>query len=355
MKPVFRRIRTAVTCQLVAGLLSHSIALATLPTGYDASLSSGVTFIVTSGSTQTITTHSHNSFGSFHDFNIGSGHSVTVVQPNSSSSFLAGVRSGNPTQIHGALSSNGTVGVINAAGVFVGNSGVVNTQGFVATTQPLDKQQYLATGDLHLGASSNGTAEVVNQGHISVGDNGFILLSAPNVRNEGTIRSQGGEVNLIAAQQVLALQTSDGLRLNLAGSALGEGFHGIVNTTGTLTASRLMDGPGGSIRLLASQVDVAGLLQANGVNEGGNIIVGGLFQGKGSEALNAQATTVHHGATLQANALTTGDGGQVIVWADGHSQVDGHFEAQGGSLSGNGGLIETSGKINLDGRRAYDG
>ena len=187
----------------------------------------------------------------------------------------------------------------------------------------------------------------MNQGHISVGDNGFILLSAPNVRNEGTIRSQGGEVNLIAAQQVLALQTRDGLRLNLAGSALGEGFHGIVNNTGTLTASRLMDGPGGSIRLLASQVDVAGLLQANGVNGGGNIIVGGLFQGKGSEALNAQATTVHYGATLQANALTTGDGGQVIVWADGHSQVDGHFEAQGGSLSGNGGLIETSGKINL--------
>jgi len=53
------------------------------------------------------------------------------------------------------------------------------------------------------------------------------------------------------------------------------------------------------------------------------------------------------GATIKANALTEGDGGKVIVWADDWTKYYGAIEAKGGATSGNGGFVEVSGKTNL--------
>jgi len=47
---------------------------------------------------------------------------------------------------------------------------------------------------------------------------------------------------------------------------------------------------------------------------------------------------------IKADALTQGDGGRVIVWADGSTQFDGKISAKGGLLGGNGGFVETSGQ-----------
>jgi hypothetical protein len=45
--------------------------------------------------------------------------------------------------------------------------------------------------------------------------------------------------------------------------------------------------------------------------------------------------------------VNTGDGGKVIIWADGDTGFLGNITAQGGSKSGNGGFVEVSGKKNL--------
>ncbi|MCK5296319.1 MAG: hypothetical protein KAJ75_05475, partial [Alphaproteobacteria bacterium] len=62
-------------------------------------------------------------------------------------------------------------------------------------------------------------------------------------------------------------------------------------------------------------------------------------------------TYVAETATIKADAVDTGDGGKVIVWADDVTNYYGHISATGGAVSGNGGFAEVSGKeyLNFDG------
>ncbi|MBL4701476.1 MAG: S-layer family protein, partial [Phycisphaeraceae bacterium] len=76
-------------------------------------------------------------------------------------------------------------------------------------------------------------------------------------------------------------------------------------------------------------------------------LVGGDFQGSNLNIRNSQSTLVTSTALLTADAVQSGDGGKVIVWADGNTNYSGSISATGGSTSGNGGLVEVSGKQNL--------
>src|SRR6185503_17655402 len=53
-------------------------------------------------------------------------------------------------------------------------------------------------------------------------------------------------------------------------------------------------------------------------------------------------------AQIRADAITSGDGGKVIVWADDATRAYGTISARGGAQSGNGGFVEVSGKNWLD-------
>ncbi|MEQ9552151.1 MAG: CHAT domain-containing protein [Coleofasciculus sp. G3-WIS-01] len=105
---------------------------------------------------------------------------------------------------------------------------------------------------------------------------------------------------------------------------------------------------GGDIHITGKKI---GLLSANldasGTNSGGNIRVGGDYQGEGTIP-NANITFVSEDSTINADALTDGNGGRVIVWADEASRFYGTITARGGSESGNGGFAEISGKQYLD-------
>ena len=60
------------------------------------------------------------------------------------------------------------------------------------------------------------------------------------------------------------------------------------------------------------------------------------------------STQIDAGAILNASALTSGDGGEVVVWSDGHTLMHGSIQARGGAEGGDGGLVEVSGKQMLD-------
>src|SRR5205085_5828108 len=77
------------------------------------------------------------------------------------------------------------------------------------------------------------------------------------------------------------------------------------------------------------------------------VLVGGNFQGKGPEQ-NSGATFMASDAVITADAVNTGKGGNVAVWADGFTSVHGSIYARGGAQSGDGGQIETSGHHILD-------
>src|SRR5262249_49132830 len=127
------------------------------------------------------------------------------------------------------------------------------------------------------------------------------------------------------------------------------GERGVVAVSGTLDASGRGAGEhGGTIKVLGDKISLSAgaTLDASGDAGGGTVLVGGNYQGSGSEQ-KASATYVAAGAQIKADALTSGDGGKVIVWSNDYTEFSGAISARGGAASGNGGFVETSSKKNL--------
>uniref|UniRef100_UPI0035AE4CEA beta strand repeat-containing protein n=1 Tax=Aquabacterium sp. TaxID=1872578 RepID=UPI0035AE4CEA len=90
----------------------------------------------------------------------------------------------------------------------------------------------------------------------------------------------------------------------------------------------------------------AARIDASGDAGGGTVLVGGDAHGAGER--RASSTYVGSAAVIDASATTRGNGGKVVVWADGATRFLGRINARGGLLGGNGGFAEVSGARHLD-------
>ncbi|MEQ9548368.1 MAG: CHAT domain-containing protein [Coleofasciculus sp. G3-WIS-01] len=105
---------------------------------------------------------------------------------------------------------------------------------------------------------------------------------------------------------------------------------------------------GGEVNVLGNKVGlISANVEASGINGGGNVRIGGGYQGKDTIP-NAERTFVSKDSTINADALNEGNGGNVFVWSDQATRFYGKITAGGGSNSGNGGFAEVSGKEVLD-------
>src|SRR4029077_330413 len=78
-------------------------------------------------------------------FNIRANESVRFNQPSSSSVALNRVVGGlGPSEIMGTLTANGRVFIINRDGILFGPGSVVNTAGFLATTNDIKNADFMA-------------------------------------------------------------------------------------------------------------------------------------------------------------------------------------------------------------------
>jgi len=77
-------------------------------------------------------------------------------------------------------------------------------------------------------------------------------------------------------------------------------------------------------------------------------LIGGDYQGQNPSIKNANITYVGRDSQLYADALISGDGGNIIHWADDSTYFYGSAFSRGGADSGDGGLVEVSGKIYLE-------
>lgn len=205
-------------------------------------------------------------------------------------------------------------------------------------------------------------ANIINTGVINavqaelraVGGNQYALA----INNTGEIRATGvdvdesGNVSLVAKTGdinntgVISAQNSNGD----GGSVLVQAERGTASTSGIIDVSaKTPDGVGGNVQVLGREVAVIGnaLIDASGDSGGGEILVGGDKLGLNPEIQNALKTVFENTARIAADANVAGDGGKVIVYADGTTQFDGMVTARGGIVAGNGGLIESSGKENI--------
>ena len=288
------------------------------------------------------------------------------------------------------------IALVDLPGLLTGNNGHVVNQGQISTN----------------GSTTGGNIQVAgrvvyNQGQITAdgANGGAVAIQTQNLLDSGIISASGNEgkggeifVNY-TGRLIQTASASTSAKGTTEGGAIA--FYGtentVLTTSGSLEATGKVGGSvhlfGQDIRLLAANVDVSGN------SGGGEILVGGDFQGnppsqdtvgqlttsltpplqgEGSPVppslvgnrsfseearglgfrnsptvssqgaiANAQNTLVNHASTLRADALTEGNAGKVIVWSDQLTQFAGTIQARGGAVSGDGGFVEVSGKDTL--------
>lgn len=385
---VFALKSLAVTVMLAAGCNVYA-----LPTG--GQVSAGSASITGTADSTTITQGTQNVSINWQSFNIGQGETVNFVQPNSSAIALNRVLGSDPSSILGNLNANGKVFLLNPNGVLFGQGAAVNVGGLVASTLNLSDSDFMA-GNYQFAGSSD--ASVVNQGTLKA-DGGYVALLGANVSNQGVIQANLGTVALAAGDAITLDVAGDGL-LNVAvqqgavealaqnggmiqadggkvlmtarsagdllqsavnntgviraqsienrnGSIVlsGDMHSGTINLGGTLDVSGSGAGEkGGNITATAHQVGLVGAkIDASGAAGGGTVLLGGGYQGKNPDVQNARATFMSADSSINADAISTGDGGTVVLWGNESTRAYGTITARGGAQSGNGGLIETSG------------
>ncbi|MFZ6743386.1 filamentous hemagglutinin N-terminal domain-containing protein [Undibacterium sp. JH2W] len=324
------------------------------------------------------------------DFFINGGETTRFIQESANSTILNRVIGQNPTQILGALQSNGRVFLINPNGVLFGKGAQVDVNGLTVSSLGMTDADFKA-GKLSFNAGAL-AGKVSNQGAITTPAGGQVYLIAPDIENSGIITSPKGEVLLAAGRSVklvdsanpdvhVVVSADNNQALNL-GQIVAQGgkvgiYGGLISQRGLVSANSavvgengkiyfkasqdtILDtgstttatgkGKGGDIQVLGQRVALAGNAQvdASGDIGGGQVLVGGDYHGDNPAIMNAKRAFVSSDAKISADAVKTGDGGKVIVWSDEVTRVNGSISARGGLQSGNGGFVETSGKQNLD-------
>ncbi|AXY67472.2 CHAT domain-containing protein [Thermosynechococcus sichuanensis E542] len=243
---------------------------------------------------------------------------------------------------------------------------------------------------------------LINEGNLSVNAGQSLTLMAHQIINTGTLGAAGGTVNVVAVPESSLVRVSqEGMLLSLeipqerlpaAGIIQpidlptlltgGNGYPAVNSVTrnpdgtirlvhdstkiplttntavigGTIDVSHAT-GSGGKITIAGQGSNIALMnaqLTAAGNTGGGTVLVGGDYLGgttgtnRLDRSFNAENLFINGGTSLNADALSQGDGGTVINWADNSTRFYGQISARGGALSGNGGFVEVSGKQYLD-------
>ncbi len=189
----------------------------------------------------------------------------------------------------------------------------------------------------------NKLSDGVRNNGIVVADGGTIIMSARAARDV-----VDNVVNMKGVAQARSVSEKNGV-------IILDGGDGKVSVSGRVDVSgKTKYVRGGKIKILARKIHIekTAVIDASGSAGGGEILIGGNYQGKGPEQ-NAYSTQVDQGAIINADAISNGNGGKVIVWANQDTEFYGSISARGGALSGDGGFVETSGKQYLDVNGSY--
>ncbi|WP_186766644.1 beta strand repeat-containing protein [Puniceibacterium confluentis] len=394
----------------------------TLPTG--ASVAQGTVDVgAPVAGSLIIQQHSDRAVVNWDSFSIGQGGHVGFQQPGTGSAILNRVTGAEDSRIHGSLTANGQVFVVNPNGIFIGRNGTVSAGGgFVASTLDTRDSDFMA-GKLRF-EGNGAAAPVENAGTVRIGRGGYAALMGGRVSNSGRVTVPLGRIGFAAGElvtldlsgdqflQVAIPSASDDAEMraliensgrvsaeggliemraatardaarraiNLSGVAearsvsvrngaiiLGGGAGGTVQVTGRVTTQARAPRPqpqrariqvetslrpqlrpnGGDITITGAQILLDGAdIDASGAS-GGQIRIGGDYQGAGS-LQTAQRLSVDLSSRISANATGEGDGGRIILWSDLYTEFDGEIAARGGETGGDGGFVEVSGRQMLD-------
>ncbi len=343
------------------------------------------------------------------DFSIAGDESVIFYQPDSNAVTLNRVTGNNLSEIYGTLDANGNVFLINRNGILFGEGAEINTGGLLASTFDIADDDFMS-GRYDFTIPGLTDSSVINNGNITIADSGFAAFVAPYVSNSGIISAKLGTVAMGSTVEGYSLdlygdnlinfaisdETAESMGINSGSAGIensgsinadggtvlmtaktaGDILNSIIISGGevrarsieqkdgkiilsgdrgssvTVSETAVLDasGPdskGGNIEISGNDILIEGELNATGATGGGEILIGGGWQGSG-DMLQAESVTMTEGAVIDAGASYNGDGGTVVLWSDvtkenSQTRAYGTILANGGENGGDGGRIETSG------------
>ncbi len=267
-------------------------------------------------------------------FNVGADETVRFIQPGDTSVALNRIFDQNPSQIFGVIEANGRVILINPNGMLFGETAQLNVAGLVASTLSISVDDF-KSGNYTLEGTGEGGL-ILNQGTINAD---YVALIGEAVANEGLIVADAGVVHLAAGRKVAidfdggglmffesdseilssaldvdaAVSNSgtiiaDGGRVLLTADAARDVYSQAINNSGLIQARRIdntggvirlsggagdtinsgtldvsgdADSDGGSVHVLGRNVGLIGdaVIDSSGGRSGGEILIGGAFQG----------------------------------------------------------------------------
>jgi len=326
-------------------------------------------------------TAADNTIINYQAFSIGAGETVRFIQPGANARVLNRVLGQDPSVINGSLISNGRVYIVNEAGVYFGSQAIVNVGSIHAAAGTMTDADFLGGIDRFTGMT--GTVEnrgriqagevhfagrlVTNLGSIiapeglvtmSVGDEvligefgGHLFVSASgsegSVEQRGEINAAGGTV-LVGAGDLFSIAIGPGSTTRADMIDIRGGDNSIVTVSGTLDASNNnmgsnAGGIGGDVTITGGGVAVLGAnIDVSGDAGGGRVRIGGGKYGQDTSIEHADRVNIDGDTTIKADALTNGNGGEVIIWSDQATMFSGSISARGGQVSGDGGFVEVS-------------
>ena len=396
----------------VAGIFLYLFSLGVFANPVLQNISAGNVSIQQTTNQTIINQTSQKSILNWQSFNIGAGETTHFQQPVGGVSLNRINSSSGVSQIYGRLTATGQIILVNPAGIFFGPNSYVNVGGLIVSTARISDKDFLnayyhftksgfgaivnegtiIAADHGLvaligGAVSNTGMIEAKLGSIAIGaGNAFTISLAGNdlinftvdsgvnklavdqngkqmhdgVSNTGKIIANGGQV-LISAKDAAGVLDHV---INLGGLVSAKSVYkhngeivisggsnaGVVRIAGKFNASGKHHGnSGGNVTITGYNIllDSTANIDVSGDVGGGNVYVGGSAKGQGPLS-NANAVFMAPGAVINANALTNGNGGHVVLWSNNYTNASGAITAEGGSQSGNGGFIETSSHDILD-------
>lgn len=258
------------------------------------------------------------------------------------STFRAWVENSHAVQAPGGLI------ILSAQAADALQSGVINNTGTLAANTLTQKD-----GVIRLSASQALVQTgVVQAPTIQADTKNMIDAGTWDASAVGNGAVRGGNISIAATEHIE--QTAAG-KLNADG--VNQTAGGNIRVTagsdawisGSASATGLV---GGDVAFTAPNLTLsAANMDASGFNAGGRIRLGGGWQGRDTDLINAHTTTVAT-SRLDVSAKQQGNAGTAVIWSDNLTQFDGRVTAKGGLQGGNGGQVEVSshGQLNYAGR-----
>ena len=307
-----------------------------------------------------------NLFHSFQEFSVPTGSTAYFNNAQQIQNIISRVTGSSISNIDGLIRANGKANLflLNSNGIIFGRNAALNIGGsFTATTANSlkfadgsvfstnpNQSSALLTISVPIGLQLNNnlTGNIINSGNLAVNEGQNLTLIGSNVTNNGQLSTAGGQVTVAAVPQGEASIGETGAILSWQDFSSYGNDVGTAIASGKIDASNIKPGKsGGRVLIVGSRVGLLdSVINVSGDALGGKVVVGG--ESQGSLIPVASATYISPTTTINADALTRGNGGQITVNSTQSTRAYGSLSARGGTVAGNGGLIETSGSHFLD-------